>query len=156
MSPERSGPKWKVGTERRLTVSMTDFPGPGTYESNKDSSQPSYSMTARRPSTSGSTVPGPGTYSPKDKHSTISFSVGNAPRDPHVGSIGPGPASYSIPKHSSKAAVFGSSQRNFSIAHEANPGPGAYEIKTSRDGPKYSLRKKNEDRSKQDVPVFFT
>ena len=152
-SSQLSGPTWRLGTERRLSTSYVDIPGPGAYECLSESSMPAFSMTSRRPLTSDVTVPGPGAYSPNHSFSTKRYSVGNANRDTYKVSEVPGPASYFIESPRTKGAVFGLDKRKFVIENENNPGPGAYDTKLSWDGPKFSLRSKQEIKSALETPV---
>lgn len=153
VSPDHSGPKWKVGTERRLSSTFSEFPGPGAYDTISENTMPAFSMTARRPLTSDCSVPGPGAYSPKSLNTNIQYSVGTASRDSAKKFDVPGPASYFIGTPKSRAAVFGSGQRNFVINSEKNPGPGTYEAKNAWDGPKYTVRSRNLIKSTQETPV---
>jgi Sperm-tail PG-rich repeat len=127
---EKTGPRWKLGTQPRVSNSFIDIPGPGAYECSSDASVPAFSMTARRPLTTKEIVPGPGAYSPKYLFSSKRYSVGNASRESNKISDVPGPATYSIKDPKTRSVIIGSSKRTSSLTFEHNPGPGAYEIKS--------------------------
>lgn len=109
--------KYGFGTSERVGVrSRPDQPGPASYrvEGKMGNEGPKYSNGPRRNNSSLSgTTPGPGAYHP-DTSSTSTFS-------------------------GTKKFGFGTSPRE-GRSMVANPGPGAYDSKTSVDkGPKYSF-----------------
>ena len=150
---EKRGAFFSVNLRDFHSKTMDANPGPGAYECLSESSMPAFSMTSRRPLSSDVTVPGPGAYSPNHSFSTKRYSVGNANRDTYKVSEVPGPASYFIESPRTKGAVFGLDKRKFVIENENNPGPGAYDTKLSWDGPKFSLRSKQEIKSALETPV---
>jgi len=79
------------------------------------------------------------------------FSIGGG-RSQEARSLSPGPGEYSYNSKGGPATSFGTAKRNDNDGNLENPGPGSYSTNDLHSGPKFSMRSKNRDRFKDDVP----
>ena len=146
----------KYGTSRSpRDFKAKDTPGPGAYESFVRSGSPAFSISFRREKKSKNIIPGPGTYTPKYVEPKVIFCMGSSQKLPFKPLPTPGPGSYLNDSPSKRGIGFGSASRMPKIGSSVTPGPGTYELKSTLNGPKFSLSSRLISKALL-FPVFFT
>lgn len=153
-SPDRKRIEGGYIGHRPGDMSKSHVPGPGAYDGNsanwKQSKAPAYSMRQKTAGGRKDAVPGPGHYDPdaiRYEHKSYSGKlVSKAARD-HMYKTGtPGPGNYDPNNNifSKQQGKFGRESRD-GLKGSANPGPGAYEMRSSFEKKGYSYGKQPRD-----------
>lgn len=145
LRPQSAGPKWGFGNDARDKLFKSEAPGPGTYEMGNTLDRKAWSISGKHPEIGDKTsIPGPGAYDPKlFKADLPAYSVGRSSRSDFTKGFekSPGPGTYENKglRPSSSAPKLGTSKRPPLSQTEDIPGPGAYEFRSTNDGPQYSI-----------------
>ena len=109
--------------------------------------QPDAEALCQSPPPHRTRVAGPGAYNNSPRIGTGGPLYSMAGRTPHGsgGSQAPGPGSYDPPAAPGKA--FSMSSRSSRASAADTPGPGAYDVRVSRQGPSATIRGRNTHRT---------
>lgn len=125
-------PAYSIGNAKRTGIfSNVNVPGPGTYETGKESTAPKYTMSSKPEIASLNSVPGPGQYNNDGiahKKKVPSAVFGTSKKLVNRPQTGPGPADYGIDRELKGPMFSFSRQKRNNKNTELVPGPGQYEI----------------------------
>ena len=125
-------PAYSIGNSRRTDIAPNkDNPGPGSYDTLKESSAPKFTIASKYELSSAEIVPGPGQYENAkvaNKRKSPSAVFGTSKKLANRLATGPGPSDYGNDRESRGPQFSFSRQKRNLNKSEAFPGPGQYEI----------------------------
>jgi hypothetical protein len=125
-------PAYSIGNSKRTEHAPTKSnPGPGSYDTLKESNAPKFTIASKYELSSAEIVPGPGQYETvkvASKRKSPSAVFGTSKKLVNRPATGPGPADYGIDRESRGPQFSFSRQKRNLNKSEAFPGPGQYEI----------------------------
>ncbi len=160
-------PIYSFGREKRVTDSINDYPGPGSYKHKEYVGREGkkISIGNKLKSNSMEHLPGPGQYQAKNYDSVFKkvpdIKIGKAMRfsNSNIFSESPGPGQYNdsdminYVKINKPSWKIGTAKRKPLNDYNDSPGPGSYDISTKigNGSPQYSMRIKSKDSDKRFV-----